>query len=261
MVNEIAGWFCLAAVGLMLFALAVWLLTTAIMLPLRRKDWSLFRFWLGRKTDKMQKYKMKIVLYMAITALLVVAALLFGCNYLVCSNAEGKLYDDIASTPEAEVGLLLGTAPRTRIGRRPNLFFKYRTDAAEALYKSGKIKTILISGDENSLDGINEVTCMRDSLVARGIPASATLLDGKGVRTLDAVVRATDLYGLHRYLVISQKFHNERALYLAEHLVPGVQDPAGFNAVDVNTDEAFWTTYLREYFARVKMFLDILFGK
>lgn len=258
---KIVGGGCLTIVGMMLFALAVWLLTTGITLPLRGMDWSAFRYWLGRKRNNMQKYKMKIVLFTAITALLVVAALLFGCNYLVCRNAEGKLYDDIASTPEAEVGLLLGTAPRTRIGRRPNLFFKYRIDAAEALYKSGKIKTILISGDENSLDGINEVTCMRDSLTARGIPATAILLDGKGVRTLDAVVRATDLYGLHRYLVISQKFHNERALYLAEHLVPDVQDLAGFNAVDVNTDEAFLTTYLREYFARVKMFLDILFGK
>lgn len=86
------------------------------------------------------------------------------------------------------------------------------------LYKAGKIKSILISGDENSLDGINEVECMKDSLVARGIPKNAFILDGKGFRTLDAVVRATNVYDAHSYVVISQKFHCERAIYLAEHL-------------------------------------------
>lgn len=70
------------------------------------------------------------------------------------------------------MGLLLGTTPQARIGRITNQFFIYRIDAAEQLYKAGKIDQILISGDENSLDGVNETECMRDSLVARGVPAS-----------------------------------------------------------------------------------------
>ena len=108
--------------------------------------------------------------------------------------------------------MLLGTTPQTRIGGRKNMFFKYRIDAAEDLYNAGKIKYILISGDENSLDGINEPECMKDSLVARGIPENVIFLDGKGFRTLDSVVRMSKVFGVRTFTIISQRFHNERAL-------------------------------------------------
>lgn len=204
--------------------------------------------------------KKRIICYAISIVVITIVALICTCNYLVVSNTEGRLYDDAASAPKSDVGLLLGTTPQTRIGRKPNWFFKYRIDATEALYKAGKIKTILISGDENSLDGVNEPECMRDSLVARGIPKSAVILDGKGFRTLDAVVRATKVYGKHRYIVISQRFHNERAIYLAEHLGLDVHDLAGFNAADVISSMAIMT-YIREYLARVKMFVDLVSGK
>lgn len=210
------------------------------------------------------KFKLSKILkglfYIAGIGTLIILLIIYGCNYFVCSNSEGRLYSVIDSVPQYEVGLLLGTTPQTRIGRRNNQFFKYRIDATESLYKAGKIKTILISGDENSLDGVNEVVCMRDSLVARGIPKDAFILDGKGFRTLDAVVRATKVYGINSYIVISQKFHNERAIYLAEHLGLDVEDLSGFNAADATSNMAMMT-YIREYFARVKVFVDIFTGK
>lgn len=206
------------------------------------------------------KKKIKVILYIIVSGIITIILLLFTCNYMVCSNAEGRLFSDADSVPQSEIGLLLGTTPLTHIGRRPNQFFKFRIDATEALYKAGKVKCILISGDENSLDGINEVECMRDSLVARGIPASSIILDGKGFRTLDAVVRATNVYDKHNYIVISQKFHNERALYLAEHLGLDVENLSGFNAADATSDMAIMT-YIREYFARVKVFVDIITSK
>ena len=107
----------------------------------------------------------KIIITVVLATVFVILCIIAGCNYLVGNNAEGKLYSDTASVPQVEVGLLLGTIPQTRLGRRANQFFKNRIDATEALYKAGKIKTILISGDENSLDGISEVECMRDSLM------------------------------------------------------------------------------------------------
>lgn len=204
--------------------------------------------------------KLKVFLYIVMGGIIAILLLIFTCNLLVCSNAEGRLYTDVDAIPQSEVGLLLGTTPQTRIGRKPNQFFKFRIDAAEALYKAGKVKSILISGDENSLDGINEVECMRDSLVARGVPDSAIVLDGKGFRTLDSVVRATKVYDRHNYIVISQKFHNERAIYLAEHLGLDVENLAGFNAADATSNMAIMT-YIREYFARVKVFVDIITGK
>ena len=186
--------------------------------------------------------------------------LMLVCNQLVKNNAQGKVIDEIDSIRFESVGLLLGTTPQTRIGGRKNMFFKYRIDAAEELYKAGKIEKILISGDENSLDGVNEPECMRDSLVARGVPKDVIYLDGKGFRTICSVINANKLYDIHSYIIISQRFHNERALYLAEHLGLQVQCLQAYNAKDPQSTMAL-KTYIREYFARVKMFLDLLMNK
>ena len=192
--------------------------------------------------------------------LLLLVGVTITCNQIVRKSTKDRVFNKIDSIKPAEVGLLLGTTPQTRIGGRKNMFFQYRINATEELYKAGKIKYILISGDENSLDGINEPECMKDSLMAHGIPENVIFLDGKGFRTLDAVVRATKVYGLNSYVVISQKFHNERAIFLAEHMGLNVQNLSGFNAADAKSKMAMMT-YIREYFARVKVFVDIVTGK
>ena len=183
--------------------------------------------------------------------------LMIICNQIVVNNTQGKVFSDIDSIKYNKVGLLLGTTPQARIGRIKNYFFIYRIDAAEELYKAGKIEKILISGDENSLDGINEPECMRDSLVARGVPASDIILDGKGYRTICSVVNANKVYGLKSFTIISQKFHNERALYQAEHLGLDVENLQAYNAKMPTSRLAYLTT-IREYFARVKMFMDLI---
>lgn len=183
--------------------------------------------------------------------------IMFTCNQIVDNNAKGKVFSDIASIRHNEVGLLLGTTPQARVTRVTNYFFIYRIDAAEHLYKAGKIKKILISGDENSLDGMNEPECMRDSLVARGVPADDILLDGKGYRTINSVINASKVYGLKDFTIISQKFHNERAIYQAEHLGLDVENIQAYNAKNPNSKRAL-ITYAREYLARVKMFGDLL---
>ena len=184
-------------------------------------------------------------------------ALILICNQIVVNNADGKVFFDIDSIKNNQVGLLLGTTPQARFDRITNYFFIYRIDAAEQLYKAGKIEKILISGDENSLDGVNETECMRDSLVARGVPASAIILDGKGYRTICSIINANKVYGLKRFTIISQKFHNERAIYQAEHLGLDVENIQAYNAKDPKSRRAYLTT-IREYFARVKMFMDLI---
>ena len=184
-------------------------------------------------------------------------ALMLICNQIVVNNAEGKVFSDIDSIEYNKVGLLLGTTPKARIDRITNYFFIYRIDAAEQLYKAGKIDQILISGDENSLDGINETECMRDSLVARGVPASAIMLDGKGYRTICSVINANKVYGLKSFTIISQKFHNERAIYQTEHLGLDVENIQAYNTKTPKSRRAYLTT-IREYFARVKMFWDLI---
>jgi SanA protein len=205
------------------------------------------------KMKKIYKCTIWIITVLAVTCL----ALLLVCNRLVVSNARGKVFSEIDSIKYNKVGLLLGTTPQARFDRIANYFFIYRIDAAEQLYKAGKIEKILISGDENSLDGINEPECMRDSLVARGVPANAIILDGKGYRTICSVINANKVYGLKSFTIISQKFHNERAIYQAEHLDLDVENIQAYNAKDPKSRRAYLTT-IREYFARVKMFMDLI---
>ena len=206
--------------------------------------------------NMMKKIIRNIVWGVCIMAIACLATM-YTCNRIVVNNAKGKVFSDIASIRFNEVGLLLGTTPQARVTRVTNYFFIYRIDAAEQLYKAGKIKKILISGDENSLDGVNEPECMRDSLVARGVPTDDIFLDGKGYRTINSVINASKVYNLKSFTIISQKFHNERAIYQAEHLGLDVENIQAYNAKNPNSRRAL-ITYAREYLARVKMFGDFL---
>ena len=203
--------------------------------------------------------KKKFIVYPLLLAITIIGITIFVCDTLVVYHAKNKSYTNAKDIPSTEYGLLLGTTPQTRLGEKSD-FFKFRIDATEELYKAQKIRRIVISGDENSLGGINEPECMRDSLVARGIPEQDIILDGKGFRTLDSVVRMSKVFGVNSFTIISQQFHNERALYLATHLDLEIKNVQAFHAQSPTTNFAF-ITYVREYLARVKMFIDIITKK
>ncbi|GAE84135.1 SanA protein [Bacteroides reticulotermitis JCM 10512] len=166
-----------------------------------------------------------------------------------------KLYSQVTEMPHNSVGLLLGTSPKLKNGNN-NLYFDYRIQATANLYKARKIDYILISGDKRR-DDYNEPEEMKQALIRKGVPLQAIYLDYAGLRTLDSVVRAKLVFGQNKLTVISQKFHNERAIYLAER--NGIE-AIGFNADDVSAYAGF-KTQLRELFARVKMFADLATGK
>lgn len=152
-------------------------------------------------------------------------------------------------------GLLLGTSRTVRSGR-PNAYFYNRVDAAAALYHAGKVEYLVISGD-NGRKGYNEPQDMKEALVGRGVPAEAIYLDYAGFRTYDSVVRMEKIFGQESFTVISQEFHNRRAVYIAQAL--GL-DAVGYNAADVAA-YAGMKTRLREKLARVRMFMDLWTGK
>lgn len=180
--------------------------------------------------------------------------LIFLSNYLIIQSASDKTFSDIRDVPNREVGLVLGTSKYYK-GGGLNSYFKYRIDAAEKLYKAGKIKFILVSGDNGSIS-YNEPITIKKELMKRGIPEAVIFLDYAGFRTLDSVVRAKVVFELEEVILISQKFHNERAIYIAQK--HGL-DAIGFNAENVEGTKGF-RIQMREYFARTKAFLDILFG-
>lgn len=181
-----------------------------------------------------------------------VALLVLTADFIVRSVADSMTFDKIEQVPYNRVGLLLGTSKYTTSKYRNN-YFTYRIDAAESLFKAGKIDYILISGDNATME-YNEPKMMKEDLLERGIPKERIFLDYAGFRTLDSVIRAWKVFGQKRFTVISQKFHNERAVYIAKK---NGLDVVGFNAQDVTISYGF-RTKLRERFARVKVLLDML---
>ena len=185
----------------------------------------------------------------------VIALTILTPNFIIEYNAKGKTYSSIKNIPKNKVGLILGASKRLSNGNT-NLYYKYRLEAAIKLYKSGKITHILISGD-NSRKGYDEPTDFKNDLINRGIPSNKIYLDYAGFRTLDSVIRAKQIFGLTSITLISQQFHNERAIYLAEK--QGIK-AIGFNAKNVKKRYGI-KTRLREYLARTKACIDILFNK
>ena len=110
-----------------------------------------------------------------VVGVILLLLLIVGCNFIVTYSAEENLYSEVLEIPENRVGLLLGTSPKLR-GGKPNLYFNYRIDAAVSLFQAGKIRKILVSGD-NRRQNYNEPMEMRKALLAHGIPDSVIVLD------------------------------------------------------------------------------------
>ncbi|WP_304343503.1 vancomycin high temperature exclusion protein [Chryseobacterium koreense] len=174
-------------------------------------------------------------------------------NLTVTKSTAKYVTSDLSKLGDQKVGLVLGTSEKTGRGYT-NYYFKYRIDAAEKLYKSGKVKYLIVSGD-NSQKNYNEPEDMMNALIARGIPKDKIYQDFAGFRTLDSVLRAEKIFGQKSFIIVSQKFHNERAVYLARK--NNIQ-AYGFNAEDVKRMGGL-KTKTREYLARVKVFVDLLF--
>lgn len=193
------------------------------------------------------------VIIICLAALLGVIVI-FICDKLIRDGAAPYLYGRIESVPSNEAGLVLGTSHRAR-GGGGNPYFNHRIAAASALWHAGKVRYLLLSGDNGTLS-YNEPREMRRALMANGVDSTRIVLDFAGFRTLDSVVRAREVFGQQRFTVISQRFHNERAVYLARHL--GIEAVA-FNAAEPPPNYGI-RVWLRERLARVKVFIDLLLG-
>jgi len=183
--------------------------------------------------------------------LFVIFVLLIISNNWVENVAKNKHFNNVNLVPETKVALLLGTGKYLKNGYE-NLYYVNRIKACVELWESGKIKFIIISGDNRRLD-YNEPEMMMKDLIEAGIPSNKIFLDFAGLRTLDSVVRAREIFGQPSFIVVSQQFHNERAIFIAEK--NGI-NAIGFNAENVSSQYGFKTT-VREYFARVKVVLDL----
>ncbi|HVJ45258.1 MAG TPA: ElyC/SanA/YdcF family protein [Luteolibacter sp.] len=182
----------------------------------------------------------------------VVFGIVVYANLTAIWSARGRIFTDVKTLPPVKVGLVFGTSDK--VAGRENLYFRYRIDAAEEVWKAGKLETIIVSGDNRS-KYYNEPEKMKAALVARGLPADRIVCDYAGLRTLDSVVRAKEIFGADPVLFISQRFQNERAIYLAD--AHGIE-AYGFASQDVQSQQGV-KTKMREIAARVQMWLDVHF--
>jgi SanA protein len=189
-----------------------------------------------------------------VTLVLVSVSAILLTYHVVRAFSVPYITSDITEVDPVKTGMVLGTSKTLRDGRQ-NVYFYKRMEAAAALYHAGKIRFIIVSGD-NSVKSYNEPLDMKNELMRRGVPAKVIYLDYAGFRTFDSVIRAREIFGQHKLIIISQKFHNERAVFIARR--EGII-ATGFNAGDVSAYYGF-KTHVREYLARVKVLMDMISG-
>lgn len=174
-----------------------------------------------------------------------------GLNAWVVLSTRAYVTPDMDKLPDNNVGLLLGTSSHTVNGHY-NPHFQTRIRAAVTLYRSGKIRHLLVSG-ANPGRYYNEPREMYQALVKAGVPGRAITMDFAGFRTLDSVVRARAVFSQTRLTIISQRYHDYRAVFIARH--KGIQ--ASAYAARPVTLQTLIPVLAREYLARVKAVMDL----
>lgn len=189
---------------------------------------------------------LRIFAWSALAILLIIVA----CNWWLLQANRARIFSTLTVVPARSVSVVLGTAPL--VGRWKNPFFEGRMDAAAQLWHAGKVRHLLVSGD-NSRHDYDEPTAMRDALIARGVPARAITLDYAGFRTLDSLGRAREIFGLRELIIVTDDWHQPRALFLAH--------AAGLDALGVSSADVPWNmsakTRIREWLSRVKAVADV----
>ena len=181
--------------------------------------------------------------------LLTTTIFLVVANYWVINSTEDKVFSETDQIPSNDVALILGTANKLASGR-PNPFFQFRIKTAADLYKSGKVKYFIVSGD-NRTKYYNEPIEMKKALTQSGVPDSVITLDYAGLRTLDTIVRCKEIFGQDTITIITQPFHSYRALFISNYY--------NMNAIAVTAidPDPMGKVRVREYFARAKAILDL----
>ncbi|WP_262147157.1 SanA/YdcF family protein [Chryseobacterium foetidum] len=185
----------------------------------------------------------------------VVILLMALCNAWVFGLTNGRTYTKISKIPPREVALVLGTSPRMRSGVS-NPYFTKRMDAAALLYHHGKIKTIIVSGEKSK--GYDEPAAMKNYLIYQeGVPEHIIVEDPKGFNTYKSILRCKNTYKKKNVIIVSQGFHNLRALFFARN---NSMNALGFDAQDVSKPESFYRNQSRESLARVAAVAYFILG-
>lgn len=196
----------------------------------------------------------RLVLYALLAmgaAALILVLLAWAAERRLDRLSAAYIKSDVAQLPDIDTALVLGAAPIGPEGG-PNRYLEYRLDAAAELWRAGKVKRLIVSGDKRPPD-YDEPAAMAAGLQRRGVPAAAILRDEEGVRTLASVQRAETAFGARRLIIVSQRFHLARAVFLARELG---HEAWGYEARDVVRAYSLLTE-LRRYPSALRAYYDV----
>jgi SanA protein len=199
----------------------------------------------------------RVILFWAAAALIAALEAVLTANWLV-GKTSARIYSSVNEIPASKVGMVLGCPEYS--GGRPSPVLAGRLQAAADLYHAGRVQFLVVSGADYPERFHWQIPAMTRGLVALGVPKDAIIGDGKGVRTLDSILRMRDVFGYEDFITVSQRDHLERALYLADHHgIPTIGFEAGIpSGLYLNE----WLgSAIRAPLSNVKAILDIAIGR
>lgn len=173
-------------------------------------------------------------------------------QWWVFAASSERIYRRVEDVPSVPVGIVFGAKVYESGAVSPVL--DARVQAGVELYRAGKIRKLLMTGD-NGRVSYDEVSAMKRRAVALGVPAVDVVRDFAGFRTYDSCFRAREVFGVDRAVLVTQAFHLNRALFLARRL--GI-DAVGFVAPPGTPDEMIRASEHRELLARTAAVTDTL---
>ncbi|OTA16420.1 hypothetical protein Xvie_01874 [Xenorhabdus vietnamensis] len=192
-------------------------------------------------------WKRLITVLIFIIAVLMLTAIML--DRWISWKTAPYIFDNVDQLPKREVGMVLGTSKYYK-GGKYNQYYSYRIQGALNAYNSGKVKYLLLSGD-NANKNYNEPLTMKTDLIKRGVPASSIVMDFAGFRTLDSIVRTQRVFNTDDFTIITQRFHCERAVFIAMYSGIAAQCYA------VSSPKNMMTVRFREVLARLGALTDL----
>ena len=199
------------------------------------------------------KRRIKRFFIILILAAVLLATAVFVPNFIVIKKTESNIVtlEEAAELSDVDCAVILGAGVREG---KPTPMLRDRLLVGIDLYKSGAVKKLIMSGDHGSTD-YDEVNIMKSFAVDRGVPDEDIFMDHAGFSTYETIYRAREIFEADNVIIVSQKYHLYRALYIAEKL--GIKS-VGVSA-DLDTYRGQTKRDLREILARDKDFFKCIF--
>ncbi|MHA6758838.1 SanA/YdcF family protein [Streptacidiphilus sp. PAMC 29251] len=214
--------------------------------PGRLRGW--VRGWAGRRVAALRTRRGQRRAFQAAVVLIALVSLPPAWLY----TAEAGRLRTVASAPDAPVVVVFGAG---LMDGKPSPYLANRLNAGLALYRAGKVRALLVTGDNGHV-GYDEPDAMRTYLMGHGVPADRIVRDYAGFDTWDSCARAHRIFGVNRAILVSQGFHIRRAIALCR--------AAGIDSYGIGVDEAHDATWyyggVRELPAAGEAALQVLFN-